>query len=49
MKRTHAVVTGGNFVELELKVPDEGDQDASDLEVSKLKDFSVSCEDYPPK
>ena len=46
MKKTHAVITGGNFVEPELKVPNEGDQDASDLEVSKLKNFSVSCEDY---
>ena len=35
---THAVVAGGNFVELELKVPDEGDQNASDLEISKLRD-----------
>lgn len=42
MKITHAVVAGGNFVELELKVPDEGNQDASDLKVSKLKNFSVS-------
>lgn len=39
--KTHAVVGGGNFVELELKVPDEGAQNASDLEKSKLKDFSV--------
>ena len=44
-EKSHAIVTGGNFVELELKVPDESDQDASDLEVSKLNNLSVSCED----
>jgi hypothetical protein len=38
MKKTHAIVSGRNFVELELKVPDESDQDASNLEVSKLRD-----------
>ena len=37
-RKTHAVVAGGHFVELELKVPDEGDQNASDLEVGKLRD-----------
>lgn len=45
-QKTYAVVTRGDFVELELKVPDESDQNASNLEVSKLKDVSVSCEDY---
>ena len=38
-RRTHAVVAGGHFVKLELKVPDEGDQNTSNLEVGKLRDF----------
>lgn len=37
-QKTHAVVAGRNFVELELKISDESDQNTSDLEVSKLKD-----------
>ena len=37
-RNTHAVVAGGNLVELELKVPDEGNQNTSDLEVSELRD-----------
>jgi hypothetical protein len=39
MKReTYAVVSSWYFVELELKVPNEGDQNAPDLEVGELGD-----------
>ena len=37
-RKTHAVVAKRNFVELELKVSDEGDQNTSNLDVSKLRD-----------
>ena len=33
---THTVITGGDFFELELEVTNEGDQNAPDLEISKL-------------
>lgn len=36
--KTHAVIACRNLFELKLKVPEESDQNASDLEVSKLRD-----------